>query len=105
MGDVAMLQIAVSRLGELLPGASILVFTESPAALARHCPGVEAVPHAGRLMWSAHDGVLAPLRRQGPQAPGLRPLAEAQLLSCQVRVTCLEPRSSCAPAARPRHRA
>ncbi len=66
MGDVAMLQIAVSRLGELLPGASILVFTESPAALARHCPGVEAVPHTGRLMWSAHDGVLAPLRRLLP---------------------------------------
>ena len=66
MGDVAMLQVAVSRLGELLPEASIQVFTEDPAALARHCPDVEAVPNDGRVMWSQDDALLAPLRRLLP---------------------------------------
>lgn len=49
LGDVAMLQAAVSRLRELWPGASIAAVTNSPPALALHCPGVRPVPLAGRI--------------------------------------------------------
>ena len=49
LGDVAMLQAAVSRLRELWPGASIAAVTNSPPALASHCPGVRPVPLAGRI--------------------------------------------------------
>jgi colanic acid/amylovoran biosynthesis protein len=49
VGDVAMLQAAVLRLSHLLPNASIAAVTNAPATLAVHCPGVEAVPLAGRV--------------------------------------------------------
>jgi colanic acid/amylovoran biosynthesis protein len=49
LGDVAMLQAAILRLRELWPGASIAAVTNSPAALASHCPGVKPVPQAGRI--------------------------------------------------------
>ena len=49
LGDVAMLQAAVSRLRELWPAASIAAVTNSPPALASHCPGVRPVPLAGRI--------------------------------------------------------
>jgi colanic acid/amylovoran biosynthesis protein len=51
VGDVAMLQIGVERLRELWPSASIAAVTSSPRALAVHCPGVQAVPLAGRVLF------------------------------------------------------
>ncbi|MFC1676094.1 polysaccharide pyruvyl transferase family protein [Planctomycetota bacterium] len=51
MGDVAMLQVAVSRLMQLWPDALIEVITDSPALLARYCPGSHPVPAAGRYLW------------------------------------------------------
>lgn len=51
MGDVAMLQVAVSRLQELWPGAVISVLTSAPDRLLTYCPGVEPVPEAGRRAW------------------------------------------------------
>jgi colanic acid/amylovoran biosynthesis protein len=42
LGDVAMLQIAVERLGKYLPGCSVRVFTYTPDLLQRFCPGTEA---------------------------------------------------------------
>ena len=68
MGDVAMLQVAVSRLGAQFPEARLQAFTEDPAALAMHCPDVEPVAHVGRMTWSAERALLAPLRRVLPQA-------------------------------------
>ncbi|HKP90455.1 MAG TPA: polysaccharide pyruvyl transferase family protein, partial [Thermoleophilaceae bacterium] len=47
-GDTAMLQVAVRRLREAWPGASIGVITADPEGLSRHVPGTEAVPAAGR---------------------------------------------------------
>ncbi|MGH9144634.1 MAG: polysaccharide pyruvyl transferase family protein [Vicinamibacterales bacterium] len=49
VGDVAMLQAGIERLRQLWPDASIAVVTNSPAALATHCPGVRAVPLSGRV--------------------------------------------------------
>lgn len=43
MGDVAMLQVAVSRLRALWPDERICVFTTDAAALRRYCPEVEPV--------------------------------------------------------------
>ena len=44
MGDVAMLQVAVARLLDLWPDACIEVLTDSPANLARYCPGATHCP-------------------------------------------------------------
>jgi polysaccharide pyruvyl transferase WcaK-like protein len=43
MGDVAMLQVAVSRLRTMWPDEELRIFTSDAAALARYCPGVTAV--------------------------------------------------------------
>ena len=49
VGDVAMLQAAIERLRDLWPHASIAAVTNAPGTLARHCPGVQPVPLAGRV--------------------------------------------------------
>ena len=51
MGDVAMLQVAVSRLQALWPEATIHVPASSPELLARHCPGTRPVPSNGLRKW------------------------------------------------------
>lgn len=51
MGDVAMLQVAVTRLRKLWPSARIEVFTESPENLAVYCPEAEPLSRAGRNHW------------------------------------------------------
>jgi colanic acid/amylovoran biosynthesis protein len=51
MGDVAMLQVAVTRLKSLWPSASIEVLTESPENLARYCPGAKPILRVGRDLW------------------------------------------------------
>ena len=51
MGDVAMLQVAVSRLLRLWPAGRIEVLTESPSHLARYCPGARPLPRAGCRCW------------------------------------------------------
>ncbi|HEX8067188.1 MAG TPA: polysaccharide pyruvyl transferase family protein [Thermoleophilaceae bacterium] len=48
LGDVAMLQVALDRLGELWPDAHLDVLTTDPDALARHCPRARPLPAAGR---------------------------------------------------------
>ena len=44
VGDLAMLTVAVSRLRELFPLASIRVITNAPERIARHCGTVETIP-------------------------------------------------------------
>jgi colanic acid/amylovoran biosynthesis protein len=51
VGDIAMLQIAVRRLRERWPGATIGVITDAPAELGRYCPGTSPVSAAGRRIW------------------------------------------------------
>lgn len=51
VGDIAMLQVAVRRLRERWPDATIGVITDAPGALARYCPGTSPVSAAGRRIW------------------------------------------------------
>lgn len=51
MGDVAMLQVAVSRLRNLWPDALIEVITNSPALLAKYCPEAQPIAGCGRDTW------------------------------------------------------
>ncbi len=51
MGDVAMLQVAVSRLQALWPEACIRVLASSPELLARYCPGAKPVASNGLRKW------------------------------------------------------
>jgi polysaccharide pyruvyl transferase WcaK-like protein len=51
MGDVAMLQVALARIREVLPDSTVRVFTDDPMELARQCPGVHALSHWAREAW------------------------------------------------------
>jgi polysaccharide pyruvyl transferase WcaK-like protein len=68
MGDVAMLQMAVSRLREHFPNAHIEVITDDAERLERHCPGVSPVPAAGRRLWFENPYFGARLHRFLPGA-------------------------------------
>ena len=48
LGDVAMLQAAVSRLRARLPSAELGVVTQDPKRLARFCPGTTPIEPTGR---------------------------------------------------------
>jgi colanic acid/amylovoran biosynthesis protein len=54
MGDVAVLQVAVSRLSELWPDARIEVLTESPTQLQTYCPSVTPILESGGRAWFDH---------------------------------------------------
>jgi colanic acid/amylovoran biosynthesis protein len=66
VGDVAMLQTAIERLRALWPRATFGAVTSAPNALARHCPGVEAIPLAGRVAFLS-DCVLGRAHRRLPR--------------------------------------
>jgi len=66
MGDVAMLQVAVSRIGAVLPGAAIQVFTEDAQELKRHCPQVRPLSHWARQAWLDDGQLWGRLRRVLP---------------------------------------
>ena len=51
MGDVAMMQVCVSRLTELWPGAHIQVVTQAPERLAFFCPNAEPILESGKEYW------------------------------------------------------
>jgi colanic acid/amylovoran biosynthesis protein len=61
MGDVAMLQVAVARLLELWPDSRVEVLTDSPAGLARYCPGATPLPRIGCRSWVEDRVVLGRL--------------------------------------------
>jgi polysaccharide pyruvyl transferase WcaK-like protein len=65
VGDLAMLTVAVSRLRELWPSASITVITNAPDQIARHCGEVDTVPVRGRRLL-LQDRLLGPARRWLP---------------------------------------
>ena len=66
-GDMAMLEVAVTRLGALWPQASIQVFSDTPEIFPRYCPNVTPLPTTGRRAWFA-PGPLA--RRLSSVLPG-----------------------------------
>lgn len=51
MGDVAMLQVAVSRLRKLWPEAAIRVIVDAPERLAIYCPDAQPVLVRGLHLW------------------------------------------------------
>ena len=51
LGDVAMLQVAVSRLQASWPEADAHVLTSSPELLSRYCPGAIPAPSNGLRTW------------------------------------------------------
>jgi hypothetical protein len=51
MGDVAMLQVAVSRLTALWPDARIGIVTQDAERLRSYCPTAIAVHEAGKRAW------------------------------------------------------
>jgi polysaccharide pyruvyl transferase WcaK-like protein len=50
-GDMAMLEVAVTRLADSWPDASVLVLSDTPDALPRYRPNVVALDAAGRRAW------------------------------------------------------
>jgi colanic acid/amylovoran biosynthesis protein len=67
MGDAAMLQVALRRLRELWPGSEILVFTNAPGELGRHCPDAAPLAVNGRALWFSQEYVPGPIRRLLPE--------------------------------------
>ena len=70
LGDVAMLQVAVSRLRASWPEADVHVLTSSPELLSRHCPGAIPVPSNGLRKWLEWSRV--PGRARVPRAVSRR---------------------------------
>ena len=68
VGDLAMLTVAVSRLRELWPSASIQVITNAPERIARHCGAVATIPVRGRRLL-LQNRLLGPAHRWLP--PGI----------------------------------
>jgi colanic acid/amylovoran biosynthesis protein len=77
MGDVAMLQIAVGRLSDLWPKATIAVLTDDPQALALHCPSAVSVPLLGCRLYFADHYLWSRLR-------SLPPSMERRLLNLET---------------------
>jgi polysaccharide pyruvyl transferase WcaK-like protein len=74
VGDLAMLTVAVSRLRELWPSASIRVITNAPDLIARHCGrygDVTTVPVAGRRMLLG-ESLLGRVAKRLPESVGTR---------------------------------
>jgi len=71
MGDVAMLQVAVTRLKKLWPTGSIEVFTEQPDSLAAYCPGTKPIPCSGRHLWFSDRVLLGRYHRFLPKTVSL----------------------------------
>jgi colanic acid/amylovoran biosynthesis protein len=67
VGDLAMLTVAVSRLRDLWPGATIEVITNAPELAARHCGDVKTVPVRGRRLL-LEEQLPRPARRLLPRA-------------------------------------
>jgi polysaccharide pyruvyl transferase WcaK-like protein len=72
MGDVAMLQVAVTRLLSLWPDAQIEVLTDSRSNLARYCPGAKPLPRVGCECWVGDQVLLGQYHRFLPKWASLR---------------------------------
>src|SRR5256885_509811 len=66
LGDVAMLQVAVSRLRALFPDADIHVISQAPHLLQKFCPGTHAVSPVGRDRWFGAGIAMGALKSRLP---------------------------------------
>jgi colanic acid/amylovoran biosynthesis protein len=67
LGDVSMLQLAVSRLRGLFPEAEIDVITQAPELLQKYCPGCVPVSPLGRELWFNAGIALGTFKRGLPK--------------------------------------
>jgi colanic acid/amylovoran biosynthesis protein len=67
VGDLAMLTVAVSRIREMWPEASIQVITNAPDLITRHCGEVKTVPVRGRRLL-LEEQLLGPVQKFLPSA-------------------------------------
>lgn len=74
MGDLAMLQVAISRLKGLWPGALIEVFTSNPGLLTKFCPEVRPLVLAGSFKW--FPSLLVRLHRLMPSSAAQQHLSK-----------------------------
>ncbi len=72
VGDIAMIQAALERLGTLWPSARIQVLTEDPVGLAFHCPRAEPLIRNGWQDWMRNGCLLGDLDRSLPPAVAAR---------------------------------
>jgi colanic acid/amylovoran biosynthesis protein len=98
IGDIAMLQVTVSRLRVLWPEADIRVFTSAPDRLASYCPSAVPVRTDGRRAWFDDRYLFGPLDRLVPKRGRVRLFAIARalrarrpwlakaLLRCKLRI-------------------
>ncbi|MGA8151703.1 MAG: polysaccharide pyruvyl transferase family protein [Terriglobales bacterium] len=91
MGDVAMLQVAVSRLLSLWPDSQVQVLTESAIDLVRYCPGAKPLPRAGCMCWVGDQILLGQHHRFLPRraSNGLSALKRAVRLGWPALVESL----------------
>ena len=69
LGDLAMLQVGIGRLRNLVPSATLQVITDAPDVLARHCANAQPVSAGAFRAWF-QDDILLP-RGQGYLPPFL----------------------------------
>ena len=68
MGDVAMLQAALTRLRRLWPQADVHIITIAPERLARYCPQAQPLSTSGRLPWLYPWNILGASHRLLPSS-------------------------------------
>jgi polysaccharide pyruvyl transferase WcaK-like protein len=101
MGDVAMMQVCVSRLAELWPGAHIGIVTQSPERLALFCPNAFPITESGKEYWFQDKlfgrvlNFLPPVLRRRMQESEIMlrnrcPVAFSSLLSMKRRIMRLD---------------
>lgn len=66
LGDVAMMQVAVTRLGELWPHAEFEVVTSRPDLLSRYCPSAAPISVEARNAWLSGRSLIGGLHRKLP---------------------------------------
>ena len=66
MGDVAMMQVAVTRLQELWPSADIEVLTSCPEQLLRFCPSVTPFSVESRNVWLSGRSLISGVFQKMP---------------------------------------
>ena len=66
MGDVAMMQVAVTRLNEMWPRAQVEVITARPDLLSLHCPSAAPLSAEARNAWLSGQSLIGALHRKLP---------------------------------------
>jgi colanic acid/amylovoran biosynthesis protein len=86
MGDVAMMQVAVTRLNELWPHAQIEVVTAQPDLLSHYCPSVSPLSVNARNAWLSGRSLIDGIHRKLPA----RISASLQNVERQLWLRCPE---------------